>query len=137
VTGDEPQRAFAAAPGDPEELEAQAGPSDSEISASTTLGVVSLTVSDLARSTTYYQSAVGLQLIEHGDGHTLLGVAGRGLLRLTELAGAWPVGRHTGSTTLRSYWSAVLTSPTGLRMRRVIGLRWSGSRITSSARRSI
>ena len=54
MTGDEPQRAFAAAPRDPEELEAQAGPSDSEISALTTLGVVSLTVSDLARSTSYY-----------------------------------------------------------------------------------
>ncbi len=96
MTGDESQRVFAAAPRDPEELEAQAGPSDSEISASTTLGVVSLTVSDLARSRTYYQSAVGLQLIEQGDGHALLGVAGHGLLRLTEIAGARPVGRHTG-----------------------------------------
>jgi catechol 2,3-dioxygenase len=96
MTEDQPHRAVAAAPRDPEELEAQAGPRDSEISASTTLGVVSLTVSDLMRSTTYYQSAVGLQLIEHGDGHALLGVAGRGLLRLTELAGARPVGRHTG-----------------------------------------
>ena len=96
MTGDEPQRAFAAAPRDPEELEARAGPSDSEISALTTLGEVGLTVSDLSRSANYYQSAVGLQLIEHGDGHALLGVAGRGLLRLTELAGARPVGRHTG-----------------------------------------
>ena len=67
MTGDERQRAFAAAPRDPEELEAQAGPSDSEISALTTLGVVSLTVSDLARSTSYYQKEVGLQLIERGD----------------------------------------------------------------------
>ena len=66
MTGDERQRAFAAAPRDPEELEAQAGPSDSEISALTTLGVVSLTVSDLARSTSYYQKEVGLQLIERG-----------------------------------------------------------------------
>ena len=96
MTGDERQRAFAAAPRDPEELEAQAGPSDSQISALTTLGVVSLTVSDLARSTSYYQKEVGLQLIEHGNGHALLGVPGRGLLRLTELAGARPVGRHTG-----------------------------------------
>lgn len=96
MTGDERQRAFAAAPRDPEELEAQAGPSDSEISALTTLGVVSLTVSDLARSTSYYQKEVGLQLIERGDGHALLGVPGRGLVRLTELAGVRPVGRHTG-----------------------------------------
>jgi catechol 2,3-dioxygenase len=96
MTGDDPQRALAAAPRDPEELEAQAAPSASEISATMTLGEVSLTVSDLARSTTYYESAVGLQLIEQADGHALLGVAGRGLLRLTELAGARPVGRHTG-----------------------------------------
>lgn len=96
MTVDEPQRAFASAPRDPEELEAQAAPSESEISAVTTLGEVSLTVSDLARSTSYYQSAVGLQLTERGDGEALLGVAGRGLLRLTERQGARPVGRHTG-----------------------------------------
>ncbi len=96
MTGDESHRALAAAPRDPEELEAQASPPDAEISAMTTPGEVSLTVSDLARSTRYYQSTVGLQLIEQGGGEALLGVAGRRLLRLTEIAGARPVGRHTG-----------------------------------------
>ena len=96
MSGDDPERAFAPAPRDPEELEAQAGPSDSEISALTTLGPVSLTISDLARSVSYYQAAVGLQLIEQGDGQALLGVAARGLLRLTEVAGARPSGHHTG-----------------------------------------
>ncbi len=96
MTRDDPQRAFAAVPRDPEELEAQAGPSNSEISALTTLGEVSLTVSDLARSTSYYQATVGLQLIEQGAGQALLGLGGRGMLMLTELAGARPAGRHTG-----------------------------------------
>ena len=72
MSGDDPERALARAPRDPEELEAQAGPSDSEISALTTLGPVSLTISDLARSVSYYQAAVGLQLIEQGDGQALL-----------------------------------------------------------------
>jgi catechol 2,3-dioxygenase len=96
VTGDDPQVPVAALPRDPEELEAQAGPSDAEISALTTLGELSLTVSDLARSASYYQTEVGLQLIEQEDGQALLGVGGRGLLMLTELTGARPAGRHTG-----------------------------------------
>ena len=96
MTGDDPQRAFRTVPRDPEELEAQAGPSDAEISPLTTLGEVSLTVSDLARSVSYYQAAVGLQLIEREAGQALLGVAGRGMLILTELPGARPAGRNTG-----------------------------------------
>lgn len=96
MTEEASQWASTAVPRDPEELEAQTAPTRGEISASTTLGVVSLAVSDLARSLSYYQAKVGLQLIEQEDGQALLGVADRGLVMLTELADAQPPGRHTG-----------------------------------------
>ena len=57
-----------------------------------TVGLLSLTVSDLARSVTFYTEAIGLALLDQGDATATLGVAGSPLLLLTERAGArsWP-----------------------------------------------
>ncbi len=46
------------------------------IDAATTVGTVSLTVSDLARSRTFYERAIGLPATELDDGGLALGVAG-------------------------------------------------------------
>jgi catechol-2,3-dioxygenase len=60
------QESSGAAPPDPEELEAQAGPAHSEISPLARPGAVELTVSDLERSVDYYRTAVGLEPLESG-----------------------------------------------------------------------
>ena len=84
------------APQDPEELEARAAGPAPEISAATTLGAVHLTVSDLARSVGYYETAVGLEKLEQADGRATLGVGTRPLLVLVEVPDARPAGRYTG-----------------------------------------
>lgn len=84
------------APRDPEELEATAKPVAIELSPSTTVGAIHLTVSDLERSLRYYRTAVGLDLYEHGGGRASLGAGGRELLVLVEQAGARPVPGATG-----------------------------------------
>ncbi len=81
---------------DPEELEAAGAPAAAEISARTTLGPVHLTVSDLERSVGYYETAVGLELLERGAGRASLGAGGRELLVLVERPGARPARGYTG-----------------------------------------
>ena len=96
VSSDDPIRAPQTAPRDPEELEARAEGPAPEISPATTLGAVHLTVSALDRSVGYYETAVGLQTLERGDGRATLGVEGRPLLVLVEVAGARPAPGYTG-----------------------------------------
>ena len=65
----------------------------------TTVGLLSLTVSDLARSVAFYTDAIGLALLDRGDTTATLGVAGAPLLLLTERAGAKPWPREQASYT--------------------------------------
>jgi catechol 2,3-dioxygenase len=60
------------------------------------LGAVHLTVSDLDRSTAYYQDAIGLRVHRRDDGVAALGAGGEDLLVLAEEPGARPAGRHAG-----------------------------------------
>lgn len=83
------------APRDPEELEAE-GVAHAEIAASTTMGAVHLTVSDLARSLDYYDRAIGLETLESHAGRASLGSADRELLVLVEEPGARPADLSTG-----------------------------------------
>jgi catechol 2,3-dioxygenase len=83
-------------PRDPEEVTATAEPATSSIPASTTMGAVSLTVSDLERSRVYYRQAIGLEILEQGAGRASLGADGSELLELVEEPGAAPALGHTG-----------------------------------------
>ena len=62
----------------------------------TTVGSVELTVSDLERSRSYYEQAVGLRVLEHGGSRMSLGTDGSELLVLVEEPGARPAIGHTG-----------------------------------------
>jgi catechol 2,3-dioxygenase len=62
----------------------------------TRMGPVELTVADLDRSLDYYGNAIGLGVLEQGDGHASLGANGTELLVLDELPGAQPAPRNTG-----------------------------------------
>lgn len=93
---DEPQPPVGEGPRDPEELEAGTQSAGSELSALTSLGEVHLTVSDLARSISYYEQAVGLEVLERGQAQARLGVGGRGLLVVVEEPGVRPAPGHTG-----------------------------------------
>ena len=84
------------APRDPEEIDAAAVAAAGDISPSTTLGEVHLTVSDLGDSVGYYEAAIGLEVLDRGGGRAILGAGGRALLVLTEERGARPAGRSTG-----------------------------------------
>ena len=84
------------APRDPEEVEAAAGPADGVIAAGTTMGPVHLTVSDLGQSLGYYREAIGLEVLEEGEGRGALGTGERTLLVLTEEPGAQPADGRTG-----------------------------------------
>src|SRR5690349_19523650 len=66
------------------------------IPAGTTLGPVSLTVSDLDHALDFYQRRVGLHLHEREGDTARLGVGGRDLLVLTERPGAPHPRRTTG-----------------------------------------
>jgi catechol 2,3-dioxygenase len=66
------------------------------IDPNTTIGLVSLTVSNLDRSLAYYQQNIGLQLRERNGGTATLGAGERNLLKLQELPGARLVRRATG-----------------------------------------
>lgn len=66
------------------------------IDPNTTIGLVSLTVSDLDRSLTYYQQNIGLQMQDRNGDTATLGVGDRNLLNLQELPGARVVRRATG-----------------------------------------
>jgi catechol 2,3-dioxygenase len=96
VSGHEIELPSGDAPRDPEELEAGAARHPPELPASTTLGPVHLTVSDLRRSIDYYTAAIGLEILEQDDGGAAVGTPERILLVLVEEAGARPAHGHTG-----------------------------------------
>jgi catechol 2,3-dioxygenase len=83
-------------PRDPEELEATGAPARAELPASTTVGVVHLTVAELERSLEYYSRTVGLEVVHRDGPGASLGVDGRELLFLVEEPGARPAAGHTG-----------------------------------------
>jgi catechol 2,3-dioxygenase len=64
--------------------------------AETQMGAVHLTVSDLRRSTQYWTRAIGLRLLEQGDGRASLGAGSRELVVLVEEPGARPAHGYTG-----------------------------------------
>jgi catechol 2,3-dioxygenase len=81
---------------DPEGLEAAGAPASAEIAASTTLGPVHLTVSDLERWLAFYRDAIGLELIDRAEGTASVGVDGRELVVAVEEPGAGPGAGYTG-----------------------------------------
>lgn len=83
-------------PRDPEEATVAGVPAHAEMPAATRVGAVHLTVSDLARSVDYYESAIGLSVRERGQDRALLGVGGEDLLVLVEQPGASPVRGYCG-----------------------------------------
>lgn len=62
----------------------------------TEVGLLSLTVADLARSIAFYGEALGFEVLQHDASEATLGAAGTPLLLLTEQAGAhpWPHDTH-------------------------------------------
>lgn len=84
------------APRDPEELEATAKPVALQLSSSTTVGAVHLTVSNLEESLRYYTTAIGLDVLKRDGGRASLGAGGRELVVLVEQVGARPVPGATG-----------------------------------------
>src|SRR4029078_11018945 len=62
----------------------------------TRMGAVHLSVSDLARSVAYYESALGLRVHGRGDGRAALGAGGEDLLVLREEPGARPARGYSG-----------------------------------------
>jgi catechol 2,3-dioxygenase len=84
------------APRDPEELEATGAPARAELPASTTVGAVHLTVSDLDRSIDYYRRAVGLDVVKRDRDRVSLGCGERELVCLVQERGAQPARGHTG-----------------------------------------
>jgi len=74
--------------------------SPTSIHPDTEVGLLSLSVSDLERSVTYYTQIIGLQLLDRREGQAVLGAGERPLLLLREQPGAseWPRGgrSHTG-----------------------------------------
>ena len=62
----------------------------------THVGPVELSVADLRRSLDYYRDAIGLRVLDEGDGRARLGTGERDLLWLVEEPGAKPVVGHSG-----------------------------------------
>jgi catechol 2,3-dioxygenase len=62
----------------------------------TEVGLLSLTVADLARSIAFYSEALGFEVLHEDASEATLGAAGTPLLLLTELTGAepWPHDRY-------------------------------------------
>jgi len=76
-----------------------AGRAATAIHPATEVGFLSLTVADLARSVAFYTEAIGMMLLDQGDGTATLGVAGTPLLVVAERAGAQPWPREQRSYT--------------------------------------
>jgi catechol 2,3-dioxygenase len=83
-------------PRDPEELDAAGAITAPRVAAGTTVGPVELTVAELDRSLRYYETAVGLEVLECGAALARLGAGGRELLVLVEEPGARPAHGFTG-----------------------------------------
>src|SRR5262245_20696866 len=62
----------------------------------TRLGAVELTVTDLDRSVSFYENAIGLRTHRRDEGTAALGAGGEDLLVLVEDPDARPAGRHAG-----------------------------------------
>jgi catechol 2,3-dioxygenase len=78
------------------EASAPTNPNQPVLPADLTLGPVHLRVTDLDRSVPFYESAIGLQLIEREGDVARLGAGAGELLVLHERPGARPAGRHAG-----------------------------------------
>jgi catechol 2,3-dioxygenase len=78
----------------PMAVEPQTDRSPARADPRTAVGAVSLTVSDLARSTEFYERAVGLSARELDDGGVALGAAGFDLVRLYGDPSARPLDRR-------------------------------------------
>jgi catechol 2,3-dioxygenase len=86
----------AAAPQDPEELDAAFAGTGTALPADLSLGPVHLTVADLERSLDYYGRAIGLELLDQDDAEASVGTGERELLHLVEHPGAVPAFGRTG-----------------------------------------
>jgi len=84
------------APRDPEELNAAKAITAPRIAPGTTVGPVHLTAAELDRSLRYYETAVGLEVLERGAALARLGAGGRELLVLVAEPGARPARGFTG-----------------------------------------
>lgn len=67
------------------------------IDPATTVGLLSLSVGDLARSLTFYTEAIGFEVLQRDDAGAALGAAGMPLLLLAEQPGARPWPRERTS----------------------------------------
>jgi catechol 2,3-dioxygenase len=81
---------------DPEELTAVSEPVRAELPPATRMGAVHLTVADLDRSISYYETQIGLQVHAREGGRARLGTGGEDLLVLTEEPGAKPADGYSG-----------------------------------------
>jgi catechol 2,3-dioxygenase len=77
----------------------QAEPTTTSIDPATEVGLLALTVADLARSLDFYTNAIGFQVLQQDASTATLGTAGRPLLLLTEQPGATPWPRDRQSYT--------------------------------------
>lgn len=84
------------------------------IDPATTVGLLSLSVSDLARSITYYAEAIGFAVLQRDGSSAVLGVAGTPLLLLTEQSGAQPWPRGGASYTGLYHFAILLPTRTDL-----------------------
>lgn len=66
------------------------------IAPATTVGEVQLVVSNLERSVTFYQNALGFRVLDRQEGRAVLGAGSRRLLTLVEQPGVKPAPRTTG-----------------------------------------
>jgi catechol 2,3-dioxygenase len=83
-------------PRDPEEATAGGAPAVAAVPAATRMGAVHLSVSDLARSIDYYESAIGLRVHRRDGDRAALGTGGEDLLVLSEEPGAPPARGTAG-----------------------------------------
>jgi catechol 2,3-dioxygenase len=81
---------------DPVEAAAQGPREHGALPDATSLGAVHLTVADLQRSLDYYRHAIGLQVLDEGDGRASLGAGTAELLVLEERPGARPADGYSG-----------------------------------------
>jgi catechol 2,3-dioxygenase len=81
---------------DPEELTAVTAPVRADLPPATRMGAVHLTVADLDRSLSYYETQIGLRVHAREGGLARLGTGGEDLLVLTEEPGAKPADGYSG-----------------------------------------